>query len=208
MEEIGFEQLAGVLDARLLVRHAALETLLRRRPRHRPCHRAAAAGCRCRARSICDVAGGLFERELHGGIARLRMADERRPFQSERVHEFRDDVAAIGGRVIGRHIGQAEARLIEGDDAEAGARERPEIADEHIGRGAERGAVQQQHRRALGPPRCSAVRKPSTVTKLSFTRVMRSLLMGGSCPGPSPRLPPTLFEVPRTSSASARRAPA
>jgi hypothetical protein len=48
--------------------------------------------------------------------------------------------------VLGR-VGEAEARLVEGDRAEAGARERAEIADEHVGRGAERGAVEEQHGR-------------------------------------------------------------
>ena len=95
------------------------------------------------------VAGGLLERELHGGIAGLRMADEGGALEAERVHEFRDEVAAIGGRVVGGRVGEAEARLVEGDGAEARARERGEVADEHVGRGAERGAVQEQHGRAV-----------------------------------------------------------
>lgn len=148
MEEVRLEELPRVFDGGLLGGHAALEALL--------CRAFIVPGAVARAiergqeapRSEHDhmrVAGGLLERELHGGIAGLGMADEGRALEAERVHEFRDEIAAIGGRVVLGRIGEAEARLVEGDGAQTRARERRQVADEHVGRGAERGAVQEQH---------------------------------------------------------------
>src|SRR4051812_26165570 len=71
------------------------------------------------------------------------MADQGCLLQSKRIHEAEDDLVAIrAAEVLGR-AALAEAGQVKRDGAHSIGSERAQIAAEHVGRGAERTAVQQ-----------------------------------------------------------------
>src|SRR5581483_6690730 len=90
----------------------------------------------------------MRQREIDGHGARLRMADERRAVESERVHETQNERGAEAQPPFRRIVAQAEAGLIIGNHAQAIRRERREIAAPDVRRGAQRGAMDQQRRRS------------------------------------------------------------
>ena len=83
------------------------------------------------------------------------MADEECALHAPGVHELRDELRAIGERVVLWVVGLSIARLIVGEDAIARLGQRRDYAVERIGRGAKRGAVQQHDGWLRRPPRSS-----------------------------------------------------
>src|SRR4051812_38871236 len=76
------------------------------------------------------------------------MADQRGPLQSDRIHEAQDELLAIGAAYVLRWIGLAKAGQVERDGANTLSSQGRDVATEHICRGAERTAVQQDGRHA------------------------------------------------------------
>src|SRR5215831_21261571 len=103
MEEVGFEQSAGVLDCRLLLDHALLEPCLRGAlaPTHlgaaRFERRQQAAGAK---HDDVRHAFRMLERDADGRTARRRMADQGRAREAEHIHEAQDEGVTGGAAEI------------------------------------------------------------------------------------------------------------
>ena len=89
---------------------------------------------------------GMVQGGLHDNAAGLGVADERGLVGVDGAHELRQEADSIGQPVVFRDIGQAEARLVVGHRPEPGAGQRAQMALEHVGGRAQRGAVQHDHR--------------------------------------------------------------
>ncbi len=91
----------------------------------------------------------MRERHFRGHVAGLRMADQRRLVDAKRIHELQDEGSPKADSPVRRIVGEAEAGLVIGDDAQAEVGERREVALKDVRGRTERGAVQQDHCRAL-----------------------------------------------------------
>ena len=88
------------------------------------------------------------------------MPDERRALELERLHQREHESAPVAERMVGGIVGAAEPGQIGGHDAQPMRSQAREIARPDVGGGAERSAMQQDHRRpaaVLEEPRIQAV---------------------------------------------------
>ena len=137
VEGVGLQQLAGILQRGFGLRHllvnaglhgfvaADLGFVLRRQ------HRAGAEDDHMR------VTGGFFQRQLNGKIAGPRMGHPRGFAQTGGIDEFGNGVALLRQGLFGRHLRESEPRNVDCHGPKAGLGKRSEIAQEHVGGGAQ-----------------------------------------------------------------------
>src|SRR5688572_5640901 len=74
------------------------------------------------------------------------MRDQGGLAQARGIHEFRNGISLLRHALLGGYVGEAKTGKVEGNRAKSSFGKRAEIAQKHIRRASERGAVQKQHR--------------------------------------------------------------
>ena len=146
VEQVGFEQRAGVGQGWFLAHHALFQ----------PCLHGFLAAADLGAGGFerrQETAGpendevrhpvGILQRDPQRAIARGRMGDQGGPVEAERIHEAQNELLAVTGTEIVGGVALAEAGEVHGDGADAARAERLQVATEHVGRRSERATMQQ-----------------------------------------------------------------